>query len=201
MKDPRIAAELAEGEQLVWTGKPMVWLLLKDAARGLPLGLALAGLGGCFLYWTVARIFSGTDTSGDGDGVGIAVLMIAIAIPAGLFTLTGLALLLYPLIAYRNAKREVFALTSERCIVWYGSRVISYRANELAGMYRDMDRRGRGTLWLGVDPYDADEAEDPMLVGFCGIERVREVEQMVRQTLGVPDEEPGGTAFSERSDQ
>jgi hypothetical protein len=201
MKDPRVAAELAEGEQLVWTGKPMVWLLLKDAARGLPLVLALAGQGGCFLYWTLARVFFGGQTNGESNGIGIAVLMIAIAIPAGLSTLAGLALLLYPLIAYRNAKREVFALTSERCIVWYGSRVISYRASELAGMYRDMDSRGRGTLWLGVDPYDADEAEDPMLVGFCGIGRVREVEQMVRQTLGVPDEEPGGTAFSERSDQ
>lgn len=187
-KDPRIAEEIAAGEELVWAGRPVVMLRLKDAARGLPFGLVCAGLGGYTLYWTVTRVFFGDETRSDSH-VGGIVLLASIGFVAALFSLVGLLLILYPLFDLHNAKREVFAITTERCIVWYGSRVISYRANDLKAMYRDMDSRGRGALWLGVDPiYAAEDPEDQSMVGFCGIERVREIEQLIRETLHVPEE-------------
>lgn len=187
--DARIAEQLTDGEEVVWAARPLVRLRLRKTILPFLLGLPITTVG--FLF--VRQFVGGPLAGGDTEilpflDVAIRIVMGAAALLVGLI---GVALVIYPLIEYRETKRELFALTSRRCLVWCrtdsGFGVKDLGPDEVRDMYRDIDARGRGNLILGRDTGPeggtAEPEEDLDEVGFRGIQNVREVERLVRETL------------------
>ncbi|MFG0292152.1 MAG: hypothetical protein ACF8MJ_03245 [Phycisphaerales bacterium JB050] len=190
-RDPRIAAELAAGEELVWAGRPVLWLRLRKSALVWLVSVPLAVVG-VLLLKAVVIGFSESEMPQALD----VIFRVVFGIIAVILAMIGITLLFYPLVDYRKANRELFALTTKRCIVWCRTdgdfEAKSLATEQLRSMYREIDSKGRGNLVLGLDPnpeFDEDEPEeDRDTIGFYGIESVREVEQLIRETLGVPEE-------------
>jgi hypothetical protein len=179
----RIHEELAPGERIVWAGRPLARALGPGAGRKARLILGVlpitAGLALLALSFEARRI--------DGRfGFGLALLLL------GMFLLGLMALIE----RVNRRAREVlcYVLTDRRAITWvpeFGSQmaVRSFYPHDLARMYRVENPDGSGSVILSevsFPGYKGVPATQPR--GFLGIDRVREREQLIRDTLLRPEQ-------------
>lgn len=174
----RIKAELAEGERLVWAGRPVRRLMGAGRARAALLLCGVLPLAG---------------------GTGLIVWAIEAGKPDHRLAfgsmLAGVGLLLTPLLAWGiRVKRRVwqltlYALTDRRAITWTPDplghlTVRSFYPTELGGLHRKERPDGAGNVILTETTLPGYQGMATVQTkGFLNIDRVREVEQLVRDTL------------------
>jgi hypothetical protein len=193
-----IESELASGEKLLWVGQPRPRRFLSWSIPivlfGIPwtafsvFWMAMAGGMGWF-----AR--NAADAApGDGNAEpGIIALITSCFFLFGLpFVLIGLGMLSSPWWMLRRAKKTAYALTDRRAIVmepgWFSGRTVrSYDGQQLGRMARTERSDGSGDL-VFEDYYtrDSDGGRMRTIRGFMAIDRVREVEELVRKSLLKP---------------
>jgi len=114
-----------------------------------------------------------------------------------MFVCFGLFALATPLRLMRRARRILYVLTDQRCIVWRpgmfsGEKVRSFTRDAVLNLERNSDSRGRGDLVFE----QVGDSQSKMMKraygfdqvnGFIAIENVRDVELLIRETLS-----PGG---------
>jgi hypothetical protein len=181
-----LASSLAPGETVVWSGRPQPGSIARRALPKALFGLAFVAF---TLFW-MAGVVSGKGNNWDKGKIvaPFASHNVAIAALAGLWMLPpGFYMLSWPLWAWRRARRTLYALTDRRAIVLeVGSRgrhrTSSFTTETVALMQCDEHGEGKGDLLFQNRKTWVSQSE---AVGFLGIERVREVEALVRKTLSV----------------
>jgi hypothetical protein len=179
--DARVRGELQRDEQLLWVGQP----LPARFARG---GCLLALFGVPFtafaLIWIAATTFMAGSVSG---------FLSCFALFGLPFLIIGLGMLGSPFWLRQRAKRTCYALTGRRAIVWnagwWGSvEIRSYEPGQLTRIRRVEYPDGCGDLvfeeiaTVGAD-CDGDRTTTTRRYGFMAIQRVHEVEELLRKVL------------------
>jgi hypothetical protein len=184
----QVLDELSKGEKLVWIGQPrprnMVLRALPIVLVGLILTLVCAGL----------TITSLARPGKQGGGVR-AALMTTMPMLVGIGIVLGT-----PIYQMWRAQRTVYALTNRRALVWFcqwhgGISPTTYTPAQIANMFRrDYWFLGQGAGDLvfhtvtkitvrtgsrGVGGVSTSKTH----FGFLAIDRVRDVEKLVRETL------------------
>jgi hypothetical protein len=166
----RVAGELSADERLVWLGQPRLDLAVRPAYFLVPFGVLFTGFA---LLWMVGAIF----------------ITFGIMAPCGLpFIAVGVALLVSPIWLRALARKTVYALSDRRAIIWQPSwfgriTVQSFTASGLGQMSRAERPDGSGDLVFQVYSTGYGENAQTVRRGFMGIDRVRDIEQLVRKTL------------------
>jgi hypothetical protein len=162
----RVAKELSPDERLIWLGQPRLDLAVQPAYFLLPFGIAFTGGG---VIWVVAAL----------------VMAPGLVVLCGLPVMAiGAILLLSPVWLRAVARNTVYALSDRRAIVWrshwFGRpTVVSFTASAMGQMFRWERPDGSGDLVFQVYKSDG----DTITRGFKRLERVRDVEELVRATL------------------
>jgi hypothetical protein len=172
------------GESVIWSDKPQAICLAK---RSIPKALMGVGLTVFMILWMSIAARGGHNKWDRGRKVTIfATHNVLIAAAAGvcMFPLC-LCLVTWPLHTWWKGKRTRYVLTDRRAIVEEagllgGIAGHSFPADALTLMRCDPQKDGKGDLvfedrknWIGMS----------QPVGFLAVERVREVEALVRNTL------------------
>lgn len=158
----RLVSELRPDERLVWFGRPVphaqarMWAIVR--AGGLvPVVIGLPLL---FVFPPAALVF----------------------LPVGWF------FWMVPRWIRQQAGKTFYLLTDQRAITWEptlfgGITVQSFTRDGLARMMRHENADGSGSLVFREDFLLDDDGTSTRYRGFLNIARVREVEELVRQTL------------------
>jgi hypothetical protein len=188
----RIAGELQPGEKLIWAAQPIPALYARSGW-----GLAIFGIffGGFALFWIAMAggmmWFSNDGPPGGGSGIGKAFSCFPLfGLP---FLAIGVGMLTAPIWMRRNAARTVYGLTDRRAILCQGKtfggvEVRSFGPPDLTHMTRVERANGTGDLIFREvisTSYDSegDRRTNRTRIGFIAIERVRDVENLVRTQL------------------
>jgi hypothetical protein len=180
----KVDAELAPGERLVWVGQPLPGLY---RLRSIPLLIVGVFFLGFTVLWFGMSLGMGAFAVGAGEGMGglFACFSLFGLIPA----VVGVLLVTSPLWMASVARKTVYALTDKRAIIWEPSlfsavQVRSYAASGLGAMTRNERGDGSGDLvFEEYYTYNRNGGSTRQQRGFLGIDRVRDVETLVRQTL------------------
>ncbi len=165
--EERLRSELRADEKLLWSGQPLPRLFRRQVYMHVLVGFALTSLS---LYvcwvgrdWREVRLF--------------------FIIFGGSMFLIGLALMCHPIAIHRQARRVVYAITDQRVILIAGRmlgfiglpsfNIESHIYEHLAVLLRTEHADGTGDLKFEQLLGDK---------GFIGIERVRDVENLIRET-------------------
>ena len=170
----RVKAELAQDERLVWVGQPRLDLATRPAFFLVPFGVVFAGFS---LFWIV------------GAGLMTGGLMAPCGLP---FIAVGIGLIASPVWLRRRARNTVYALTDRRAIVWqpgwFGAVAVrSFTAAGLGQISRIERADGSGDLVFEeittINNTSDGARYHTTRRGFLCVDKVREVEDLVRQTL------------------
>ena len=198
--DQRVQSELSGGERVVYVGQPR-----PDLYRGQTLFMMI--FGGCFggfalIFLVVgggmALLSGGVGAAAAGNGFGGFAGCIALpflVIPL-LFLLIGGYMVTAPIWMPKRIRRIIYALTDRRALIfepnWFGKNytVRSYTRAGLGRMYRT--DRGNDAGDLVFEEYYTTSTNSQGFSstnrnqrGFMAIDRVRDVEELVRLTLGL----------------
>jgi hypothetical protein len=204
--DDRVRSELREGERIVWLGRPRPGHLARQAWPIVLFGIPWTAFAICWIVFA-STILSGAFGGGmragaAGDGM-IGLFRFLFPLFGLPFVVIGLGMLSSPYWLARKAERSCYALTDRRAIVWEprwfgGVEVRNYGPEALEKLRRIEYPSGSGDLvfeeivTIGRDN-DGHRTTNTRRYGFIGIDGVREVEDLLRKTLG-PDEGKGGYA-------
>jgi len=198
--EQRVQAELSGGERLVYVGQPK-----PELYRGPTVFLMI--FGGCFagfaliffivgLVMTVGAAGFGAQMAGQGAGVLAGCFPLVFCLFSLPFLLIGGYMATAPIWMPKRIRRIVYALTDRRALVlepnWFGRNytIRSYTREGLGRMYRTDRRNGAGDL-VFEEFYTASTNSQGYSNttrnqrGFMAIDRVRDVEELVRLTLGL----------------
>ena len=200
--------ELEPDESVIWTGQPLPDRVMRQSV---PIGL----YGLCFVSFTLLWMgfcVSGRNNNWDrnwnpGKAVPpFAMHNVLIAAGAGLWFLPpGIYMCLWPLLALRQAKETEYVITGQRALIFKpglfgGRRVLSFPPKALALIQCEECEGGTGDIvfenrkgWYGMHER----------VGFIAVERVREVETVLRKLLagGKILERPASGCSSDRASE
>jgi hypothetical protein len=192
----RINAELQTGERLLWEGQPIPGLY---ARSGLPIAIFGVLFGGFAVFWMLVAggmmWFTGDRPRGaDAPGFfGIFNCFPLFGIP---FLLIGLGMILAPVWMRRAAARTVYGVTDRRVIIckgrpFGGVEVRSFGPAELTELTRIERANGAGDLifrevWNDSLHTSRHRTPARTQIGFIAVERVREIEELVRRELVDP---------------
>ena len=189
--DARVRSELRDGERLVWVGRPRLRRFAKQATPIVLFGIP----------WTAFALFWMAGASGllfgGAKGGPPAAFNLFFPLFGAPFVLVGFGMLSAPIWMRRIAKRTAYAITDRRAIVlaarWNGAyEVRSYEPGDLRRMTRVQHADGGGDLVFDRQHFVAEPGDarpDPRPFGFLGIDRVREVEEIIRNALLEPARE------------
>lgn len=186
--ESRLQSELQPGERLVWVGQPRPGLVSRQAWVLVPCGVVFTGFA---LFWIAMA--GGMAAAAGGINGGLAGMFSCFPCFGIPFVLAGLFMLTSPVWLRRQAHKTLYALTDRRAIVfeprWFRMATVrSYTAPGLSHLTRRERPDGSGDLVFeefttsGVDS-DGYRRSYTTRRGFLAIDRVREVEEMVRRTL------------------
>jgi hypothetical protein len=198
-KQSRVDAELDTGEQLLWVGEPSPGRFMRMSLPILLVGIPFFGFA---LFWVVMASGMGfLAIGGDQDLTGPGVFGLFACFPlCGLpFLLIGLAMLTSPFWMARLARKTFYAVTDRRAILWsagwWGSVTVrSFRPGDMTELQRVEFADGSGDLifrefytWSPgshnhAGHYHGGHYQRNRL-GFFGIERVRDVEAIIRRVV------------------
>jgi hypothetical protein len=179
--DARVRAELQRDEQLLWVGQPLPGRFARSGCF-----LALFGVP----FTAFALFWMGVASIGVFAGGGLFACFPLFGLP---FLAVGLGMLTSPYWLRQKAKRTCYALTGRRAIVWnagwWGSvEIRSYEPSQLTRIRRVEYPDGSGDLvfeeliTLGTDS-DGHRTSNTRRYGFMAIQRVHEVEELLRKAL------------------
>ena len=169
--------ELREGEELRWSGQPLVG---RFVLKSLP--IVLFGI-----PWTAFAVFWICGASGfkvpDFSEGGFAFFPL-FGIP---FVLIGLGMLSAPFWAARKARKTIYAVTNQRAIIFQGGRSVkveSFGRPNLNDISKRVRADGSGDLILERrvsvrHSRQNGSRESVKEIGFFGIERVDHVEDLI----------------------
>ncbi len=198
--EQRVQSELSGGERLVYVGQPR-----PDLYRGQTACLSIFGLffGGVAVFMLAGGVMSmafGRIGGGGGAANGVGAVSECFPLVFCLFTIpfiaVGAAMASAPLWMRKRIRRIIYALTDRRALIfepnWFGQNytVRNYTREALGRMYRVEKSDGAGHL-VFEEYYTTSTNTDGMSStqrnqrGFMAIERVRDVEELVRLTLGL----------------
>jgi hypothetical protein len=183
--DALVQAELASAEQLLWVGQPSPrrYLLIS-----IPIVLFAIPWTGFAVFWVLGAsgiLFGGLPKNAPGPA-GFFACFPLFGLP---FILVGLGMLSSPYWLLRKARRTCYALTDRRAIIWepgiFGSvSVRSYGPAQLTRIRRNQRADGSGDMiFEEYATYDNRGHRSISSRGFMGIERVREIEELLRKAL------------------
>ena len=198
--DQRVQAELSGGERLVYIGQPK-----PELYRGPTVFMMI--FGGCFgafalIFFTVGLvmtiIFAGSGAAAGGGGAGalagcFPLVFCLFSLP---FLLIGGYMATAPIWMPKRIRRILYALTDRRAVIlepnWFGKNytVRSYTREGLGRMFRT-DRGGDAGDLVFEEHYTTSTNSEGFYStsrqqrGFMAIDRVRDVEELVRLTLGL----------------
>jgi hypothetical protein len=168
---PLIAAELQDGERIVWIGQP---LPRRFARRSIP--AVLFGI-----PWTAFTLFMFAPAPKTWDMLGS---FLALGVP---FLLIGLAMISSPYWVIRKGRRTAYAVTDRRAIIfdggwWSSTTILSFEPSRLHDIRRIQHADGSGDLifertWKKDSDGDVQSTDH----GFLAIADVKEVELLVQQ--------------------
>ena len=192
----RLSRELQPGERIVWSGQP----LPRAFARG-SLPVAVFGLffGGFAMFWMLMAgggawfATSAPQSNGPPPVVSTAFSLFTLC---GLpFLAVGLVMLTMPVWRRVIAGKIIYAITDRRAIAigpeaWRGTVTRSFAGEKIANVARAERSDGSGDLvFEEVVSYSSSSDGTSRHVtrrGFIGVDRVAEVERILRQTLLKP---------------
>jgi hypothetical protein len=186
--ESRLQSELQPGERLVWAGQPRPDLVSRQAWLLVPCGVVFTGFA---LFWMVTAGGMAAVAGGVNGGFGsLFGCFPCFGIP---FVLVGLFMLTSPVWLRRQAHKTLYALTDRRAILfepkWFRMATVrSYTAAGLSHLTRRERPDGSGDLVFeefttsNLDS-DGNRSYSTTRRGFLAIDRVREVEELVRKTL------------------
>jgi len=190
--DARVQTELRKGERLVWFGRPVPRAFARAARPVFWFGLFFTAFS---LFWIAsasAILCFGEGMQNAKGPEGIFQFLPLFGVP---FFLIGVGMLGSPIWVRRWAKRSCYAITDRRVILWKAGwlgtvEVRSYSAEHLGRIVRTEYGDGTGDLIFEeiVERYtDTEGAACTRTIrrGFIGIEDVREVESLIRQSLAL----------------
>jgi hypothetical protein len=185
--EDRLQSELQPGERLVWAGQPRLDLATRQAWFLVPCGIVF---GGFALFWIVGAAGMGGFAAWNFAPAGLLGCFPLFGVP---FFLIGLWLIASPYWLRRRAQQMLYALTDQRAIVfepgWRGAVTVrNYSAAGLGRMSRTERPDGSGDLVFeefttSGTAGDSHRTSQTTRRGFLAIDRVREVEELVRKTL------------------
>lgn len=175
--DARVRSELREGEQLLWVGQPRPGRFARQA-----IPIVIFGI-----LWTGGFIFFEFPPLGLVNGNPFSILDLFFLILSMPFLAAGLAMLGSPFWFAHRARRTCYAITDQRAILreagWFGGiAVYSYEPAKLAQLRRVDSSQGVGDLVFEEIKVGSD-GDIPQPRGFLAIDRVREIEELLRKTL------------------
>jgi hypothetical protein len=165
-----VRAELTDGEKLAWVGRPRPGRMVLASLPVFAFGIFFSGFA-LFWIWAASRK----------DG-----LFALFGLP---FLAAGLAMLGSPLWAGYKASRTVYAVTDRRAVIgepglWDGFRVRSYDPGQLRSMVKNQRGGGSGDLvFEEITSYSRRGPGHVTRRGFLAIDRVSEVEALIRSNL------------------
>jgi hypothetical protein len=186
--EARLQSELQPGERLVWAGQPRADLAARPAWFMVPCRVFFTGFS---LFWIVGAGGMAALAGGVNGGFGsLFGCFPCFGIP---FVLIGLFMVASPIWLRRQAHKTLYALTDRRAIVfeptWFRTVTVrSYTAAGLSHLSRRERPDGSGDLVFeefttsSLDS-DGNRSYSTTRRGFLAIDRVREVEDLVRKTL------------------
>lgn len=195
----RIRSELRQGERLVWAGQPLPGRHARQAWPMVLFGIPWTAFS---VFWIVAAsgiLAGGVGPRGGGSFTFLGFLFPLFGVP---FVLIGLGMLSSPYWVGRMASRTSYGLTDRRAIIcqagWGGSiEVRSFGPAELTRIQRIEYPDGSGDLifeeFLLPNRNQRGYQNITQRRGFLAIDRVREVEDLIRKTLP-PDRADSGPA-------
>jgi hypothetical protein len=166
----RVAGELSPDEKLIWIGQPRSDLAVRPAYFLVPFGVVFVAFS---LFWMVMAV----------------VITFGLMAPCGIpFLAIGVALIVSPVWLRAWARKTVYAVSNRRAIIWQPGwfgyiTVQSFTPSGLGQMSRTERPDGSGDLVFQVYTSGIGEDSRTITKGFMGIDRVREVEELVRRTL------------------
>jgi len=182
-----VRSELEPREELLWVGRPRAGRMMLQT---LPIVLFAIPWTAFSLFW-IGMALSFTVGFGEEADAPAPFRWFSLVFPLfGLpFLLIGLGMLSAPWWVRRKAKRTCYAVTDRRVIIREpgfsrGVTVRSYRGDELRGMVRTERSDGSGDLVFESEFSRQRGRRHPSSrSGFFAIPNVRQVEQLIRETL------------------
>lgn len=172
----------------MWSGQPRAWGLARQS-----IGTAIFGV--LFLAFAVFWVTMATTMMSGAKAP--SILSTVFPLLGTPFVLIGLGMTVSPLLARLRASRTAYFVTDRRAVTIdasaFGSvSVLSYGANDLSNMERVERTDGSGDLvfqrfasYSGARSDAGARKVTMRACGFIGIDDVREVERVVRETLKV----------------
>ncbi len=195
--EQRVRSELTADERLVWVGRPR-----PDLYRGQTIFLSIFGA-----FFTAAALFIfgigsvislgfagfGAAAGGARGGL-VGCFPLFFCLFTGPFMLIGVYMMTAPLWMPKRIARIGYALTNRRAIIWEPGwfanqyTVRNYTREGLGRMYRTDRADDAGDLvfeefYTRTSDSDGNVSTRRNQRGFLGIDRVREVEELLRLTL------------------
>jgi len=169
--------ELHSGERVVWSQQPRPAALARKSSTTFLFGIPFFAFA---VFWTFAASggFDSSHTRKDSWPSWFPLLW------GSMFIVAGACMLLSPLWAYWKALRTVYAVTDQRAILivapWRRT-THSFVGQHLIDIHRVEDETGRGDIVFHREARSGKRGDSYYDVGFLGIERVREVEDSLRE--------------------
>ena len=188
----RVQDELQPGERLVWAEQPNPRAYARGAWAISVFGVVFTGFAVLWISVAGGMLWFGHRSPLDEGG--FMSLLACLPLWGVPFLVIGLGMICAPIWMRRAAGRTVYALTDRRAIVWRAKalrgeiEVRSFQPAELGELTRVERTDGTGDLVFreivstGYDS-DGDRRTTRTRLGFIGIERVRDVEDLLRKTL------------------
>ena len=170
-----IQAELQIGERILWIGRPRAWQAALKSAPIILFGIPWTGFA---LFWTYAA--AGFRIPDPRQGMFFFFPLFGVP-----FILVGLAMLSSPFWALRKARQTFYVITDRRALLIEGGSKTTVRSIE-PERFKDLVRHqradGSGDIVLQRQVFrDSDGDQQTFEIGFYGIEKVREVEKLLRK--------------------
>jgi hypothetical protein len=174
----RVDSELRSGERLIWAAQPLARAFRRQ-------GCALQVFA---IPWTAFSIFwvvSAAWMTSNGNAPGPFSLFPLFGVP---FVLIGFGMLTAPYWFGRRAVRTLYAVTDRRAIIFAsgvfgGQTVQSFMPERLTSIARNERADGTGDLVFERFTTAHGSGSRTVTHGFMGIDRVREVEDLLYATL------------------
>ncbi|HTO85322.1 MAG TPA: hypothetical protein VMQ73_24090 [Methylomirabilota bacterium] len=177
----RARQEMEPGEQLRWVGRPHPWALARQRLAAVAVTPVLLGLGAFVIHVGASQPLP----------VDQAMLTMVIYGFGGLAMLLALVVISGPVLAFRRARRTVYAVSDRRLLTISGERVDSYGPDDIRAIMVTNERAdGSADIVFGQDirrywVRGARFAEVNRL-GFFGIPDPDAVRELIRDLRGEP---------------
>lgn len=171
-----VATELNKNETPLWAGQPRPGRM---AVKALPIALFAIPFTGFAVFWIYGA--SGFKVPDFSEG-GFAFFPL-FGLP---FLFVGLGMLASPLWKMRSAKRTIYVLTDKRAILFTGglkTHIRSFSPDQLQDLTRKQHADGSGDIVFKkeISNYQQHNNMPVKTIGFLGIDKVKEVEELIRE--------------------